>query len=243
MICFIFCSTDPVFGAYCTTWAPFRCEESLHYECISKNFECDAINNCPNGFDETKCSNLGNDTQQQEIIEVNNGSLIGVNKYSQVEYHECEWNFGSIWNQSNHNFNVILIDSVLDNCKPKLVNVIKLKPGADNTIVPAILRLSPNDTKISNETCVIRFSIPSSPWYSAYGLILGIDYISIKSNKNKTCDDYLQVQESEKWCENKSDTIGKSFKEGKFLDILFHAGEDSESKFQLVITPFRGLNN
>jgi hypothetical protein len=209
---------NPVFGAYCTTWAPFRCEESLHYECISKNFECDAINNCPNGFDETKCSNLGNDTQQQEIIEVNNGSLIGVNKYSQVEYHEY---------------------SVLDNCKPKLVNVIKLKPGADNTIVPAILRLSPNDTKISNETCVIRFSIPSSPWYSAYGLILGIDYISIKSNKNKTCDDYLQVQESEKWCENKSDTIGKSFKEGKFLDILFHAGEDSESKFQLVITPFK----
>ncbi len=77
---------------YCTTWAPFRCEESSQYQCISKGFECDAIKNCPNGFDERKCSNLGNDTQQQqqEIIEVNNGSLIGVNKYSKVQYHECE---------------------------------------------------------------------------------------------------------------------------------------------------------
>ncbi len=77
-------------GTYCTTWAPFRCEESSQYQCISKNFECDAIKNCPNGFDESKCSILGNDTQQQEIIEVNNGSLIEVNKYSQLEYHECE---------------------------------------------------------------------------------------------------------------------------------------------------------
>jgi hypothetical protein len=122
-----------------------------------------------------------------------------------------------------------------------LVNVIELKSGADNTIAPALLTLSPN-TKISNKTCVIRFLIPSH-WYATYGLILGIDYISIKSNTNKTCDDYLQVSESDKWCESKNDTIGKSFTGKGYLDILFHAGEDSRSKFQLVITPFRGLNN
>jgi hypothetical protein len=124
-----------------------------------------------------------------------------------------------------------------------LVNVIELKPAADNTIAPALLTLSPNNTKISNKTCVIRFSIPPSHWYAKHGLILGIDYISIKSNTNKTCDDYLQVSESDKWCESKNDTIGKSFTGEGYLDILFHAGEDSGSKFQLVITPFTGLNN
>ncbi len=124
-----------------------------------------------------------------------------------------------------------------------MVNEIELKRGSNNTIVPALLTLFPNDTKISNETCLIRFSIPSSSLFVDHGLILGIDYISIKSNTNKTCDDYLQVHGSDKWCENKTDTIGKSFKGKGYLDIVFHAGEDSESKFQLVITPFKGLKN
>ncbi len=144
-------------------------------------------------------------------------------------------------------FNFIL-DNILDFCNSDVVHEIELKSGPNKTVEPAILTLSKYNTMLSKKTCLIRFSMPTSHWYADYGLILGIDYISIKSNTNKTCDDFLIVSGSDvssqlKWCENKTDTIGKSFKEGKFLDILFHSGEDSESKFQLVITPFKGLKN
>ncbi len=138
---------------------------------------------------------------------------------------------------------IFILDDISDYCNRDLEHLVEIESISNKMNGPAIITLSASH-QISNKTCLIRFSMPPL----RYGLILGIDYISIKSNSNETCDDFLIVSGPGsssliKWCENKNDSIGESFKGNGYLDILFHAGDKSESEFQIAITPFEGLDN
>ncbi len=227
-----------LFGYFCFSTNQHKCKGDGTLECIFDQYQCDGHYNCPTGIDEIDCpSHTTTTTSTATSISTTNVTPTT----DSVAYQECKPRF-SLHSKTLYS-QFFILDNFLDYCNSGLTHEIVLKTGPNNIILPAVLTLLPNNTNISNKTCVIRFSIPSSHWYANYGLILGIDYISIKSNTNKTCDDYLQVHQSDKWCESKNDTIGKSFKGKGYLDILFRAGEDSESKFQLVITPFRGINN
>jgi len=139
--------------------------------------------------------------------------------------------------------NFIFLDNILDYCNTGFAHQIKLESNLASS--PAILSLAHN-TSLSNQTCVVRFSLPESQSYPHQGLILGIDYISIKSNTNNSCDDYIKVSGANvspqiQWCQNKTDLLGNAFRGSGYIDILFHAGVNSQSKFKFVITPFEGL--
>ena len=119
--------------------------------------------------------------------------------------------------------------------------MIQLKSNSNEVIVPAILQLSREESQRFNQSdCFVRFS-------SSEGMVVGIDNISIGSNNNKSCDDFIEIIDEKsnattKWC-NKTDNIGMSFSAGDNIDVVFHAGSDSNSSFRLVITPYKGIPN
>ena len=127
---------------------------------------------------------------------------------------------------------------------------IKLKTGPNEVIYPAILHLSRSDSrKLNQSDCIIRFLIPSKAhWYSpSSGLSVGIDNISLGNKLNNSCDNFIEISGFKskpiKWCEDKKNDIGVSFRGSDYIDIQFHAGVDSNSSFEIIITPFEGKQN
>ena len=111
-------------------------------------------------------------------------------------------------------------------------------------INPLILHLSQTDSrKLDKRDCFVRILIPSEPWYLSGGLLVGIDNISLGNKVNNFCENFIEISDSLKsksteWCEDKNNNIGVSYEGNDFIDIQFHAGIDSNSSFELIITPF-----
>ena len=146
--------------------------------------------------------------------------------------------------ESVSNMNIYFTVNVIDFCNKTTVEEIKLKTGSNEVIYPVILQLSRTDSwKLYKSDCFVRFIILASEhWYSSGGLSVGIDNISLGNKVNNFCDNFIEISdnnksESTKWCEDKNNDIGVSYKGNDYIDIQFHAGLESNSSFELIITP------
>jgi hypothetical protein len=143
-----------------------------------------------------------------------------------------------------YNMNIYFTDNIIDFCNNSFVEEIKLKTGPNEVIYPAILLLSISDSrKLNKSDCIVRVSVPSTAhWYSpSSGLSVGIDNISLGNKINTSCDDFIEISDnikrkSTKWCEDKDNDIGVSLRGTDYIDIVFHAGVDSNSSFELIIS-------
>ncbi|CAG2110792.1 unnamed protein product [Medioppia subpectinata] len=230
--------TKPVFNE-CLASTPFKCQDSGEVFCISNGFTCDGIDNCPAGNDETNCAQSS--SPQIDIITDSYGTnetITEVKPYETTPVLTTGRPFEEMFADKYAKYNIS------DHCGNQTAQMITLKKDKNDITIPAILYLSANESRLLKEKdCSFRIQIPISSLLTKRGIVLGIDNINIGS-ANDSCSDYLLIKSSvdetsTKWCNSNTTHIGMAFK-GKSgsVDIQFHAGNHSNSSFNLIVTEF-----